>query len=308
VEFTFAHLSDVHLGPLPKGAVWRDFAPKRVIGGLSWALRRRQLHDPAVAQALLDDIRGEKPDHIAFTGDLVNISAIAEFTRGADWLRGLGDPQLVSFTPGNHDSYVKVPYGLGLQQFEPYMTGDMAPPSLGHQGSFPYVRLRRNMAFIGLNSACPQTLLRAGGTLGKVQLDGLAAALKSLRDRGFYRAVLLHHPPLPGLAPPRKALTDAADLQAILQSEGADIVLHGHNHRRMFNTLTTQSGTVPVHGVTSASSNGHGGHQVAEWHRYSVSRQKGTWRTKVRVRSYVPSKRSFETSLEFDLPVSLPAV
>ena len=308
MSFTFAHLSDVHLGPLPQGAIWRDFVLKRMIGGLSWALRRRKIHDPAIAQALVQDVQKLSPDHIAFTGDLLNISAVQEFERGADWLRKLGDGPLVTFTPGNHDAYVSVPYANGLRFFEPYMQGDMTNSCAGHVDGFPFTRLRRNVAFIGLNTGCPQPLHRAGGMVGQMQLDGLASALKSLRERGFYRAVLLHHPPLPGLAVPRKALVDADRLQAVLLAEGADLVLHGHNHRRMFSSLLAPGGSIPVHGVTSASSNGHGHHQVAEWHRYHIDRQKGRWRTRVEVRAYDVSQKDFKVVLEFELPGKPPSV
>ncbi|MGH6855151.1 MAG: metallophosphoesterase, partial [Aestuariivirga sp.] len=72
--FSLAHLSDVHLGPLPPGAAWRNFETKRLIGYLSWHLRRRKLHDPAVAAIVAEDIKAAAPDHIAFTGDMVNLA------------------------------------------------------------------------------------------------------------------------------------------------------------------------------------------------------------------------------------------
>jgi 3',5'-cyclic AMP phosphodiesterase CpdA len=298
LEFTFAHLSDVHLGPLPHGAAWSDFALKRVIGGLSWGLRRRKIHDPAIAAALVVDIKAHQPDHIAFTGDLVNIAAIAEYEAGARWLDALGKPEHVSFTPGNHDAYVAVPYNMGLKHFEAYMTGDLRRST---NVQFPFVRLRRNVAFIGLSSASPQSLTRAGGTVGHDQLRLLAENLKELKKRGFYRAVLLHHPPLPGLAIARKALTDAAALSDVLRMEGAEVVLHGHNHSQTFNKLATQSGPVPVHGVPSASSTGYHSQALAEWHRYSVDRSKGTWRTVVDVRRFNPVQNAFGTVRQFAL-------
>ena len=135
----------------------------------------------------------------------------------------------------------------------PYMAGDMA--AAGSQSSFPYVRLRRNLAIIGLNSGVPQSLRKAGGSLGPRQLEALPGLLHNLKAKGYYRAVMIHHPPLPGLAPPRKALTDAARLRDILASEGAELVLHGHNHRQMLNVLARRDGKIPVIGVPSASMN-----------------------------------------------------
>ncbi len=296
LEFTFAHFSDVHLGPLPSGAVWRDFALKRVLGGLSWGWRRHHIHVPQVADALVADVLAHTPDHVAFTGDLVNISAVAEFDRGAHWFAKVGSADHVSFTPGNHDAYVPVSYEDGLKKFAPYMTGDFRR---GSATSFPFVRLRRNVASVGLNSAVPQSLTRAGGTLGPDQLRLLAQDLRDLKARGFFRVVMLHHPPFPGLAIERKALTDAPELADVLKLEGAELILHGHNHQDMFNMLS--SGDIPAHGVASASSCGRGHHAAATWHRYAIDRSKGKWRVNVTVRSYDPATRLFKTTREFVL-------
>ena len=94
MALTLAHLSDVHLGPLPPGAAWENFALKRVVGTLNWKLRRHKLHDPAISSALVADIKAAAPDHVAFTGDLMNVSAYAEFPRAARWLQSFGDPSL----------------------------------------------------------------------------------------------------------------------------------------------------------------------------------------------------------------------
>jgi len=173
LALTLAHLSDVHLGPLPQGAAWNNFALKRIIGTLSWKLRRHKLHNPAIAEALVEDIKAMAPDHVAFTGDLLNVSAHAEFPRAARWLQVFGDPSWISFVPGNHDAYVPVRWEQGLGHLAHYMTGDMAmapTQSTAHIASiFPYVRLRRNLAMIGLSSAAPQSLTKAAGTLGPKQ-------------------------------------------------------------------------------------------------------------------------------------------
>ncbi len=126
MALTLAHLSDVHLGPLPPGAAWENFALKRVVGTLNWKLRRHKLHDPAISSALVADIKAAAPDHVAFTGDLMNVSAYAEFPRAARWLQSFGDPAWISYVPGNHDAYVPVPWEQGLAHLAPYMTGDMA--------------------------------------------------------------------------------------------------------------------------------------------------------------------------------------
>jgi 3',5'-cyclic AMP phosphodiesterase CpdA len=40
--FTLAHISDLHLGPLPKAESWSSYFSKRAIGYLSWRLRRQK--------------------------------------------------------------------------------------------------------------------------------------------------------------------------------------------------------------------------------------------------------------------------
>ena len=192
MALTLAHLSDVHLGPLPKSAAWKDFALKRVIGALSWKLNRHKLHDPAIAAAVVEDVKTMAPDHVAFTGDLLNISAHAEFQRAARWMENFGDPAWISFVPGNHDAYVPVRWEQGLGLLAPYMSGDLAAIT-PVASAFPYVRLRRNLAMIGLNSAAPQSLTRASGSLGPKQLGALSKILRDLKAKGYYRAVMIHH-------------------------------------------------------------------------------------------------------------------
>lgn len=280
MSFTLAHFSDVHLGPVGLVDVFGDFRSKRIIGGLSWHLRRRRLHRNANADLLRADILAQKPDHICFTGDLVNIAAKAEFRNGLSWLAGFGDAGALTMVPGNHDAYVKAAHETGLGLLGAYCNGDSASPAQ----AFPFVRLRRNVAIIGLSSAVPQSLRKAGGTLGQIQLNALAARLADLGARGFYRVVLIHHPPLPSQARPRKSLTDARELTAVLEAEGAEMVLHGHNHRTMIEQLKSKAGVTHVVGVPSASMVDQAGHTSAQWHAYTVGRAKGQWQTSLNIR------------------------
>lgn len=303
--FRLAHLSDVHLGPLPRGAEFADFALKRLNGAVSWRANRRKLHLPRVADALAADILAEAPDHIAFTGDAVNISAHAEFPRAASWMARLADGRHMTFVPGNHDTYVEVPWVNGLAHMAPWMAGEMrlagTVTSSRLETPFPFVRLRKNVALIGLSTAVPQNLRRAGGTLGHEQLAVLATTLRDLRERGFARVVLIHHPPFPGLAVPRKALTDAASLRDVITAEGAELILHGHNHRHMANALPTRFGTAHAIGVPSASMGVAHGHTPAAWNLYGIERADGRWAVTQRSRSYDPASGAFAWGPEMPL-------
>ena len=107
MTFRLAHLSDLHLGPMPRVRA-RSLMNQRVLGYLSWQKSRYRVHRRDVLDALVADLREQAPDHVALTGDLVNISLPAEFVQAAAWLRELGDAAWVTVIPGNHDAYVKV--------------------------------------------------------------------------------------------------------------------------------------------------------------------------------------------------------
>ena len=78
--FTLAHLSDPHLPPLPEARL-RDLAGKRALGYLNWTRNRHKYHRREVLDALVADMQAQRPDHIAVTGDLVNLALEAEFPR-----------------------------------------------------------------------------------------------------------------------------------------------------------------------------------------------------------------------------------
>lgn len=303
--FTLAHLSDLHLGPLPAGSARRHFALKRAIGVMNWRLNRHRAHDPAVAAAIAADIRQAAPDHVAVTGDIVNVAARDEFAAAGRWLAAFGAPDWISFVPGNHDCYVRVAWEHGLSHLAPYMLGDMRVALTQETPQiltpFPYVRLRRNVALIGVSSGVPQPLHRANGQLGRTQMDSLARLLCDLRERGYARVVMIHHPPLPGLASPRKALLDAAPLRGVLAEHGAELVLHGHNHEHMLNTLKSRFGTVHVLGVPSASAATDAHHPVAAWNLCRIQRQSGKWQIDVSVRRYDPASRQVAPLADFAL-------
>lgn len=304
--FTLAHLSDVHIGPLPKAESWRDYLGKRTLGKLSWHRRRRFLHDPLIASAMIADIRAHAPDHVALTGDLINIALKQEFIEAALWLRAFGPPDWITVVPGNHDAYRPFPWAEGAGLWADYMTGDIRLPSAaravpGAEQVFPFVRQRRNIALIGLSSAVPQSLFRAGGRLGAEQRGQLAAALEDLRQRGFYRVVLIHHPPVPGLTPRRRALDDDLELRQVLEDQGADLILYGHNHRHGRTSLQTRFGVAHIIGAPSATSPGHGTYDAAAWYLYKIRRQGRAWSAAVTIRGWDGRKGAFVAQNSFTL-------
>ena len=133
MSFTIAHITDPHLSPAPLPG-FADLRLKRVMGFINWKRGRERLNDMALLKRLVDDLRAQRPDHVAVTGDLVNIGMAAEFQRAALWMETLGEPADVSFVPGNHDAYVRASMPLLETTFAPWATSDNA---LREQGDLP---------------------------------------------------------------------------------------------------------------------------------------------------------------------------
>ncbi len=251
---TLAHLSDVHLAPL-QGFTMPYWNLKRALGFLNWQRGRVRVHQRAVADQIAADVCAQVPDHIAVSGDLANLGLPAEYQAARLWLEALGSPDRVSVVPGNHDIYTGRMHGAScLADWAPYMASDAwGADIVGHQRGFPYVRRIGPVALIGVNSAVPMPPFVAAGRLGAEQIAALASVLDGVRDEGLARVVMIHHPPLPGQAPKRRALEDAPALKAVLEQHGAELVLHGHNHTETVVWLPSAQGDIPICGIASAS-------------------------------------------------------
>src|SRR4051812_18357233 len=227
--FVLAHVSDPHLAPLPKARV-AEFAGKRAIGLVNWRRRRRLVHRTDVLAQIVRDLATRIPDHIAVTGDLVNLSLAGEYAPARRFLESLGLPTDVPVVPGNHDIYVRGAAREPASHWSPYMRGDDAAaagaPS-GGDAKFPFMRRRGPLALIGLSSAVPTPPFMATGRLGAHQLDKLGALLARGEDEERFRVVLLHHPPVRQRAQYFKRLIDGRALRATLAQHGAELVLHG---------------------------------------------------------------------------------
>ncbi len=183
MTFTLAHFSDPHLPPLPKPRL-QELAGKRVLGYLNWTRNRHKYYRREVLDALVRDLQAERPDHIAVTGDLVNLALPAEFAPAQTWLRSVGAPQSVTAIPGNHDAYVRATRHRFVECFGDYLSGDEPAPQ-----AFPFLRRRGPVALIGLSSAVPTAPFSATGTLG-AYADRSAGAHSgfALHRTGFSRA------------------------------------------------------------------------------------------------------------------------
>lgn len=244
--FSFAHLSDVHLPPLPRVGL-RDLTGKRVLGYVSWHKRRKYEHRAAVLDSLVTDLTRQAPDHVALTGDLTNLGLPAEFDRIDRWLARLGPIGSVTVVPGNHDAYAPASLPAMWRALGRWLRDDT-----GADG-FPLLHVRAGIAFIGVSTAVPTGLGQARGRVGDRQLARLEEILRRTAARGLSRVLLLHHPPQAGADIARRGLDDAPAVRATIASVGAELILHGHTHRSGRAVLAGSSGPVPVYGVASAS-------------------------------------------------------
>jgi 3',5'-cyclic AMP phosphodiesterase CpdA len=280
--FVLAHLSDPHLGPLPRPRL-RDLAGKRLLGFVNWHLRRHACHRSEILAAIVDDVKAAAPDHIAVTGDLINIALKQEFAPACAWLEHLGPPDRVTLVPGNHDIYVRATAHEAEHCWDKFMRGD---DGAGSPHRFPFVRRRGPVALIGLSTALPTPPLMASGALGGAQTERLAALLPRLADEGMFRVVLIHHPPL-GRRSRHKRLLDAEPLLRVLARHGAELVLHGHDHLHASHWLEAANGPIPVLGVPSGSAApGSREDDPAAYNLYRIEGRSGAWRCEMIARGF----------------------
>jgi 3',5'-cyclic AMP phosphodiesterase CpdA len=278
-SFTLAHLSDPHLPPLPPPRL-ADLAGKRALGYLNWTRNRHKYHRRDVLDALVSDIQTQAPDHIAVTGDLVNLALEAEFSPALQWLESVGTPDRVTAVPGNHDAYVRATRHRHAQAWGSYLSGDDAADG---GGNFPSLRRRGPLALIGVSSAVPTPPLMATGRLGQSQLDGLGRLLARLATEEAFRVLLIHHPLRSDSR--FKRLTDSRKLRALLKLHGVELILHGHDHVHSTIWVEGPNGAIPAVGVPSASALAHGRYPAAAYNLFSIEGDNASWRCEQTVRS-----------------------
>ncbi|MBW2498486.1 MAG: metallophosphoesterase [Deltaproteobacteria bacterium] len=285
-EIRFAHLSDWH-GTTLRGGGLALLRAKRLSGWASWRWSRRQRHSTRVLEAALRDVRDQRVDRVVVTGDLTHVSLEQEFRAAARQLASLGEPERVFLIPGNHDRYVPVAPERSWDHWADYLRGtspSALPESLAdcladepeagrapRHADYPTLRTFERVAFVGLCSAIATPVFRAGGQLGREQLERLEKLLLRLRERGLCRVVLIHHPVAISSEPTRRALWDAEGFREVVARAGAELVLHGHKHRRRVASIEGPRSEVPVIGVPSASEVGSRPEKRARYDVYRVS-------------------------------------
>lgn len=284
-DFALAHLSDLHLSSLA-GVSASALLDKRMLGYISWQLRRRHEHRTDVLDALRADLQAARLDHVAVTGDLTHLGLPQEFREAATWLARLGRPEAITVVPGNHDAYAPEAWRETFAQWSAYMQGDGAGTPTDADEAFPSLRIRREVALIGLSTARPTAPFLATGRLGERQLSRLDRILEETAAAGLFRIVLLHHPPAAHTVGWRKSLLDGAALREVLARRGAELILHGHAHFSAAAYLDVANGRNLAIGVPSASAIGDKVDRHATYHVYRIRRSESGWRLRASVRAF----------------------
>lgn len=292
--FRLGHLSDVHLGPVPSLRL-RDYASKRVVGYANWRRSRARRLASDTLERLVADLRAQKPDHIAVTGDLTNIATREEFETARAWLEELGPPERVTAIPGNHDAYVPRAHHRFRRLWAPWMASDDA--EFIDMALFPFMRRKGHVALIGVSSAVATAPFMATGRVGDSQTKRLCKLLDEAHEEGLFRVILIHHPPK--LIDPTSAwrkLSDGRRFRRAVERHGAELILHGHEHTRMMTAIKGPRSTVPVVGVPSGSAMIRWGPRAAGYAIHEIAERKTAYELTVIHRGMTRSGEIIETA------------
>lgn len=270
---TLAHMSDIHLAPLPP-VRWGELANKRLTGYLNWRFRRQSTLAGDGLHNLVQHMHTQSPDFVAVTGDLVNLGLEPEANTAWNWLQTVGDPSVVCVSPGNHDSYLKPSFGYNNERWGEYMRGETVDAA-----QFPFVRRVGETAIISCSSSVPSTPGFAIGRFEQDQADRLGRILKLMGDAGYFRVVLIHHPPNLEARSVRFGLRGAKLFREIIAEQGAELILHGHTHKSTIFAIPGKTGDVPVVGVAAAGAaqSEDGGEDPARYNLFKIERLGTAW-------------------------------
>ncbi|MBX9458530.1 MAG: metallophosphoesterase [Rhizobium sp.] len=271
--FTLAHISDVHLGPLPD-LTFLELLSKRITGYVNWRRNRGKQLFGNTLERLLEEIVTAQPSHLAITGDLVNLALNFEMDAAAQWLHAFHRPHDVSVVPGNHDAYVPGALDTAVKLWKPWMSGDTPRDD---QHVFPYLRVRQNVALIGVSTATASPPFMASGYFGPNQARRFERLLKETGERGLFRVVMIHHPPIRGATPNYKRMIGIRRFHAAMHMDGAELVLHGHTHLNTTHWIQGHNGRVPAVGIAAGSQSFGGRKPPAAYNMFHIDGEKGRW-------------------------------
>ena len=265
-----AHCSDLHLLS-HDGAGLMKLANKRWIGAANLLSNRSRHYHVAAFDQMIDDLNAQGIDHVLCTGDVTNLALEQEFAFARGKFDKLaGGPEHVTVIPGNHDAYVAEGLEFFGTYFDEFHRSD--PGWEWPNGDrFPIVRVRGPIALIGVTTSRATPWFTAYGRVGEAQLARLEQVLADPRLAGKVRVVAVHHPPAGRAA--RSVIRGLRDHEAfagVIGKLGADLIVHGHEHRDMRESLAGPAGDVPVRGVASGTYHHDKPHRTARYRIYDI--------------------------------------
>jgi 3',5'-cyclic AMP phosphodiesterase CpdA len=284
-----AHCSDLHLLS-HDGARWLDLANKRWIGAMNLLSNRSRHYHVDAFDDMIRDLNAAAVDHVLCTGDVTNLALRQEFAFARDRFDRLTlGPAGVTVIPGNHDAYVAEGVPLFAEWFGAFSASDPGwewsdadrtdEPGEPDDLRWPIVRIRGELALVGTSTSRATPWFTAYGRVGAGQLARLARVLRDARLAGKVRVVAIHHPPAGKPAANRiRGLRDHAAFAEVIAAAGAHLIVHGHEHRDITESLPGPAGPVSVRGIPSGTYfPGHGHHKprnrerIARYRIYEIA-------------------------------------
>jgi 3',5'-cyclic AMP phosphodiesterase CpdA len=139
------------------------------------------------------------------------------------------------------------------------------------------------------------------GHFGATQAARLGHLLRLAEQRGLFRVIMIHHPPVRGATSAHKRLYGIGLFQRIVRRHGVELVLHGHDHTFGHETVEGRDGPVPVLGIPSASAAASGRKPLAHYQLYSIAKAGKGWDVEVMVRGYDPASGRFAETRNYAL-------
>jgi len=269
-----AHCSDLHLLSL-EGSRFLDFINKRWIGGVNLLTSRGRHHHTEAFEDMVADFAPAGIDHVVCTGDLTNLALEAEFRFARERFDKIAlGPGAVTVIPGNHDSYVAEGKKHFAAVFPDYFASDAEHAT---DDAWPVVRVRGAVVIVGLSTSLQTPWFTAWGRIGATQLARLEAVLSDPGLADKVRVVAIHHPPAGKRATSRiRGLKDHDAFAQVLARTGAELVLHGHEHRDLFETLPGPDGAlIPVLGVPSGTYEANDPSRTARYRIFEIEEAAG---------------------------------
>lgn len=248
--FRLAHISDIHLGPLPR-VTRRELFSKRITGYINFRRNRSSVQPTQITDNLISYLDTLAPDHTAITGDLINLGLNQEIQIAKSWLETLGSPQDNTVILGNHDAYVRGARDKAMASWQDWICGDNKIPVV-NESDYPVIRRRGEISIICCNSARASAPFLATGYFKEKQAATLKNILLQERENGQCCVILIHHPPGIKATSRPKRLIGANRFREAIKEAGADLILHGHTHLDTLSYIDGPDKSVPVVCVPAA--------------------------------------------------------